>query len=125
MIKNNKFSIAIALIIMILSLAGAENFHKIPAFHFRGIDKVVHAGMYFLFMSVILLENRKRIEKKYSPFLIAIIPSVFGLVMELLQLWLTSTRSGDIFDFLFNLAGIVFALIIFFILRTLGKTVFR
>lgn len=125
MIKKNKFSICVALLILYLSLASSENFDKIAVINIPGLDKIVHFGMYFFFMAVILFENKKRIEKISVFFLIALIPFIFGLIIELLQSWLTTTRSGDIIDLLFNVAGILSALFIFLILRSSGNSVFR
>ena len=125
MLKKNKFSICVALLILFLSLTSSENFGKIHIIKIPGIDKVAHFGMYFLFMSVILFENRKKLMKIYSFFLAALIPFFFGIIMELLQFWLTSTLSGDLFDELFNLLGILTALILFLILRSRGVAAFR
>lgn len=125
MIKKNKFSICVALLILFLSLASSENFDKIHVIKIPGMDKVAHFGMYFFFISVILFENRKRLVKHYSFFLVALIPFFYGILMEFLQFWLTSTRSGNIFDELFNLLGILAALILFLILRSRGVAAFR
>lgn len=121
MIRKNFFSIITALIIMFLSLASAETFKKIPVYHFRGIDKVVHFCMYLIFTGVILFENRKTISRTGHLFLIALIPLFFGGLMELLQSWLTTTRTGSIFDLLFNILGILFSLLIFRFISHPGK----
>lgn len=112
MVKKNVWSIVVALIILYLSLTGTEKFRNISFVHIEGIDKIIHAGMYFVFMSVILFENRKRIYKRSSLLIIALIPLVFGAVLEILQSLLTTNRSGNIFDFLFNLAGILLSIVI-------------
>lgn len=121
MIRRNKFSIIIAFIIIILSLTSSEELQKIPIIHFKGIDKVIHFIMYFVFMSVILFENRKRVERSVNLFLIALIPFFFGALMELLQSLLTLSRSGSIYDLTFNLAGILFSILVFLIIRSFQK----
>jgi VanZ family protein len=121
MIRRNKFSIIIAFIIIILSLTSSAELQKIPIIHFKGIDKVIHFIMYFVFMSVILFENRKRVERSVNLFLIALIPFFFGALMELLQSLLTLSRSGSIYDLTFNLAGILFSILVFLIIRSFQK----
>ncbi len=59
MIKRNIFSITVALLIMYLSLANSDTFAKSPLEEIPNFDKVVHFCMYFGFMSVIILENRR------------------------------------------------------------------
>jgi VanZ family protein len=121
MIRNNKFSIIIAFIIVILSLTSSEDLQKISIIHFKGMDKVIHFIMYFVFMSVILFENRKIVARTGNLFLIALIPFFFGALMELLQSLLTTSRSGSIYDLLSNLAGILFSALIFLIIRSFQK----
>jgi glycopeptide antibiotics resistance protein len=41
--------------------------------------------------------------------------------MELLQSLLTSSRSGSIYDLIFNLAGILISILIFLIIRSFQK----
>ena len=78
-------------------------------FHFRGMDKVVHFGMYAVFMGVLLYENRKRINTGRRIALVALIPFLFGAMLEFMQSWLTISRTGSIYDLLFNLCGILFS----------------
>ena len=63
MIKKNIFSIIVSLIIMYLSLANSETFEKIGFFNIPYLDKFIHFGMYFVFMSVIIFGTQKIICK--------------------------------------------------------------
>lgn len=121
MIKNNILSIIVALIILYLSFANPETLNKVSVFHFRGLDKIIHLLMYFVFMVTILYEHRKQLIRSSQYFFIAIIPIVFGALIELFQTWFTNTRSGSIFDLLFNMAGILIAILIFVYIRRLVK----
>jgi VanZ family protein len=121
MIRKNIFSIAVALLIAFLSLASANKFQDFSSINFRGLDKIVHFIMYFVFTSVILFENRNRLVSNGSVFLIGLIPFFFGSLMELMQSLVTSSRSGSVYDDLFNLAGILFSIIIFLSARYFGK----
>jgi VanZ family protein len=113
MIKKNIFSIITALAILFLSFANPEDLNVISPVFFEGMDKVAHFVMYFAFTMVILLENRRNITKIKRLIMFSIIPLVFGAVIEILQSFLTATRSGSIYDLLFNLAGIVVSIILY------------
>jgi VanZ family protein len=109
MIKNNFRSVAIALIIFYLSITESNNL-KAPRFlDIPNIDKIVHFGMYFTLMFVIVYERRYISEKKRNIYLLGLIPFIYGLVMELIQGLFTKSRNADLFDVLFNTLGIAAA----------------
>jgi len=105
MVRKNKFSILISLLIMYLSLANASTFEKAGFFDIRYLDKFVHFGLYFLFMGVIILEHRRLFSNTRQIIIVALIPVVFGAVIELAQSGFTETRKADILDIMFNTAG--------------------
>lgn len=117
MLRKNILSIIVSLVILYLSLASPEKFSKVTLIQFRGLDKIVHLLMYFIFMSVILFEHRKNLTKIHHFFIVALIPLIFGALLELLQSWLTLARTGSIFDILFNIAGILISVGIFLIFK--------
>jgi len=117
MIKKYKFTILVALIILYLSLANSQTFEKIPLVDIPDFDKVVHLGMYFVLMSVIIFENRKTIIKKSHLFLTGLIPLFYGILMEILQSTITLTRSGSFFDALADAAGVLFSIILWIWIR--------
>lgn len=117
MIRNYKWSIFSALVILYLSLANADALNRIPVIHFKGMDKLVHFCMYAFFTGVLLFENRKRIKQKVTIFIISLIPLFFGALLEILQSCLTTTRTGSVADLLFNIAGIIFSILVFLLLR--------
>ena len=121
MIIKNKFSILVALIILYLSLANSDTFNEIPLFNIPNLDKFVHLGMYFSFMSVIIFENRTTIKKGVHLFLIALIPLFYGILMEVFQATLTTTRNGSIYDVIFNSAGILISLILWLWIKPFMK----
>jgi VanZ family protein len=121
MIKRNIFSIIIALVILFLSFARSETFSGVNVLGIPHIDKLVHLSMYFGLMMVLLFENRSEIKSTRSLFVFAIIPLIFGTLIEFFQSWLTETRSGDIFDGIFNLCGILLAVGAWWVLRKFVK----
>lgn len=78
----------------------------------RNSDKLVHASAYFLFCIIwflyLYLSKQSRTFKRALS--IAIIWSLlYGMVIELLQLELTTYRTGDFLDMLANSTGILLA----------------
>jgi len=112
MIKKYKFTILVALIILYLSLANSQTFEKIPLVDIPDFDKVVHLGMYFVLMSVLIFENRKTIISTSRLFLTGLIPLFYGILMEILQATLTLTRSGSFFDALADATGVLLSILI-------------
>ena len=121
MVKKNILSILVALIILYLSLASSDTFKNVPLIDIPNFDKVVHFFMYFGFMSVIIFENRRTIKSNKQLFLIALIPFFYGILMELLQSAVTSTRSCSLFDAAFDTIGIVAALLLWLRFKPLVK----
>jgi len=125
MVKRNIFSIITALVILYLSLSSSDNFDAIPFLNIPGFDKIAHFGMYFFFMSVIVFENRLNIKYRNTLYLIAIIPAIYGILMELLQALLTNNRTGSFLDMLFNVIGISFSVLLCLVLKPVRKVLFK
>jgi VanZ family protein len=121
MVKNNIFSILVALIIMYLSLASSHTFDKVPLINIPNIDKFVHFGMYFSLMSVIIFENRKTIKSISLLFLTGLIPLFYGILMEILQATLTVSRNGSFYDALANSAGILVSVLLWLWIKPFKK----
>jgi VanZ family protein len=105
MIRKNKFSIIFSLVILYLSLANAKTFESAGLFDIPYLDKFVHFGLYFLFMAVIILEHNNSFTNTRQLIVIALIPVLFGGLIELCQGGFTTTRKADVLDFMFNTAG--------------------
>ena len=121
MIKKNLFSILVSLLLLYLSLANSATFDRIKLSAIPHIDKVVHFGMYFLLMSVIIAEHRKRIRNLAGLLLLALIPVSYGVLMEIMQYALTTTRTGDIYDALADAAGVLASLTLWILIKPLLK----
>jgi VanZ family protein len=110
LIRKNILSIITALIIMYVSLTSSSTFDEIDVFDIPHLDKIVHFGMYFILTMSLLFENRSTNTRIRSQLLLAMIPLIYGILLEFAQSWFTATRSGDLFDGLFDLIGIVISL---------------
>ena len=117
MLKNYKYSLIISVIICYLSLRSSAGFEKMNVFHFPHMDKVVHLLMYFGFTSVLIFETFVIGKKKSSVFLLALIPFFLGITTEVLQSLLTTTRSADIYDAIFNTLGVLIAVYLWLIIK--------
>jgi VanZ family protein len=116
MLKKNLLTITVGLVILFLSMAGSGNFEKVRIARIPHMDKAVHAGMYFVLTLAIIFENRKHLSPGKLILIATLVPLVYGITMELLQM-MTATRSGDIYDAVFDFAGILVALLIWIALR--------
>ena len=125
MVNKNKFSILVALIIMYLSLANAHTFDKVPLYNIQNFDKFVHFGMYFGFMSVIILENKKSLKHNGLLFIAGLIPFFYGVLMEILQSTLTVNRTGSAYDALADSAGILVSILLWIWIKSHKKEIIR
>jgi VanZ family protein len=111
-------AVAMSLAVVLLSLA--------PAWLFRGVarslppvagaDKLVHAAMYAVLTAAYLHALPRDARSRVRPLLwIVLAAATFGLVMELLQFALTTTRGMDPLDALANTAGALISALVAFI----------
>lgn len=119
MLRNNLFTILIAIAIAYLSLAGSDNFDRV---HIRipGFDKFVHACMYFALMSSVVVENRRNITSGSRLLTAALVVVSYGILMEALQEFMTLSRSASFYDVLFDAAGIVLSACLFLVFKPFG-----
>ena len=85
---------------------------KIPHF-----DKIVHFVLFFVLALLLISEfNTLRQEGKLTRLSIVIAISVsvvYGLIIELLQYYLLTTRSGNLYDFAANVLGAIVAVLLY------------
>ena len=86
------------------------------------IDKWTHFVMYGSLTSVIWFEYLKRHKRQERGHLLiggVLCPIIMGGLIELAQAYLTTCRSGDIYDFFCNSLGVVLGCLIGLILRAI------
>jgi len=125
MVKKYKFSFLVALIILYLSLTNSHTFDKVPAFNIPHFDKMVHFAMYFGLTLMIIIESRKSISGLRHLLTICLIPLFFGILIEIMQYSLTSTRSANFYDGVADFTGILVAVMIFYFIKPLKKEIFK
>ena len=115
MIIKNIFTILTTLIIIYLSLAGSLTIGHVGNVPY--IDKIGHFGLYFILMTVIILEHKHSFHNTRQLIVIAFLPLFFGTLMEVFQLLITSDRKGEILDAISNAAGIFAALLFWLFIK--------
>jgi cytochrome b561 len=111
-----------ALFILTISLVPASKIPSISILQLKYADKIIHFVMYFYFAALISMGFYLQIgyNLKRNYFISFIIPFFFASATEIMQRFLISDRSGDLYDMLANLAGIIAGV---FIARVFSKTI--
>lgn len=108
-------SCSYSLVLTILSLITVND--KLPSI--KNSDKLYHIIAYFIFMTVWFYTFHFKFKlKKHKALLVAFIASIsFGIVIELLQGFLTQNRQSDVNDVVANIIGAILALFMQFLLK--------
>ena len=87
-------------------------------FSFPAADKVVHAGMYFVFTILLLKDLFRNIPleiDKLTMLLLSVL--IYSIIIEVIQQSLTDYRSGELLDVAANLLGILFGAVFIILYR--------
>jgi len=113
-------SIIVFFLILFASTIPANEVEKVSWFSIPNLDKLIHLGMYFL-LTFVMIYDKLKIKPEKSFKNIILISGIFSIsiggILEILQTYLTSSRSGEFLDFLFNTAGAVCAILLWSIVR--------
>ncbi len=104
-LKSYIRTIIILIIISFLSLINVNDITPKGVHFFKNFDKLVHFLMYFTLCFIFLIENhthRFHLKKRW----VVLNTIVVGVIFEILQFSFTNTRSGSIYDAMFNILGI-------------------
>ncbi|WP_073367118.1 VanZ family protein [Flavobacterium fluvii] len=88
--------------------------NDIPTINVPYVDKAVHAVFHFVFTLLWFLFFKKKLDTSniFRPLVISFVFSFFfGVAIELMQKFFTTTRSADVIDELANLSGAALAVI--------------
>lgn len=106
-------SIFVSVCIAILSFAAPSNFSEIPTFEFTYADKIVHLLMYFGLALALMIDYRKSTKtNRYNGYFVLFcfaLPVIFGGIVEIVQSAYFAPRTGDWFDWLADILGVLVA----------------
>jgi VanZ family protein len=112
-----KFSVLLALVIVLLSLLPDSTMPHSSLFSFRFFDKIVHFSMYGAFGFTALLESRCTIQCVRYHSLLLLFIFILSAVIEVLQATVVETRAAEWLDLLANGAGLISGYIAFRIFK--------
>lgn len=108
-----KFSILLAIVIALLSLAPANKFPVESVWYIPYIDKIVHISMYASFGFVALMESRCSRKCLGLNLLILLAILLVSALIEVLQATVVLSRGAEWTDLLANFLGLVAAYLAF------------
>ncbi|MBC7847396.1 MAG: VanZ family protein [Flavobacterium sp.] len=100
----------------------------LPQIEVPYLDKAIHATFHFVFTVLWFLFFKKKLNTSniFRPLVISFVFSFFfGIAIELMQQFFTTTRSADVMDELANLSGATLAVITIVVLNTFDSIVDR
>lgn len=104
-------TIFVSLCIMILSFSGANNFSEIPTFQLTYPDKIAHFFMYAgLALSLMIDYRRSTRTNRYNLGFVLFcfaLPIILGGIVEIVQSVYFPPRTGDWFDWVADIAGVL------------------
>jgi VanZ family protein len=103
-----------------------ENAKNIPQINILYIDKVIHAVFHFVFTALWFLYLKKKLNSanSFKPLALAFVFSFFfGIAIELIQQFFTTTRTADVFDVLANISGATLAIITIILLNKYNRII--
>ncbi len=112
LLEHNAFYIAIFLTLLIafLSLISLRGIHVINV---RNSDKFGHFFAYLCLTLSWLYASKAPPLKKVKKYIIILLIISYGIVIELLQGAITTSRQADFYDFIANTVGVLLATVIF------------
>lgn len=110
---------AIAIVIMALSLGDPGETGRTVFRFFNNADKFVHAAMYLVLTFVLIYQYRREAVKNLVMLLLASLSFSYSILMEILQMTITTNRKFEGYDILANFAGVILGLVLFLIARRL------
>lgn len=108
---------AIAIAIMVLSLGDPGDTGRTVFRFINNADKFVHAAMYFVLTFVLIYQYRREAKREWVLILLTSLSFLYSVLMEILQMTVTTNRKFEWYDILANLSGVIMGVVLFLILR--------
>ena len=105
---------------LLITVAFLTPISEIPRVDFPISDKLIHLlthwGLIFIWLWYLFLSDKNHISIKIV-FVVLFIYLLYGIIIEALQHWLTTTRTFDLFDIIANGIGSIIGLLSFWIVK--------
>lgn len=111
LLNKYKLSMFAVALLLYLSFTNAQEFDDSALLMFKHADKVIHFLMYFG-VSAAMYADFSWLQRKKATIIAISTTTLLAILTELGQTYFTETRSGDIFDFLCNIAGGISAMLV-------------
>lgn len=120
MLKKATFSLAVGWTLLIAVLCLVK-FTDLPSIGVSGADKYVHFTLHFVFTMLWGYYLWLKLNEIALTKIIFVVTSslCYGILIEILQETLTTTRRADIFDVVANFSGALVALLLFILIKRL------
>ncbi|MBJ7882214.1 VanZ family protein [Gelidibacter salicanalis] len=100
--------VAYAAVLLVLSLVTLGNIQTLGS---SFDDKIYHAGAYFV-LTLLVFNYLNTLEVKNAFLYAFAAAALYGVLMELFQNYLTTTRTFDGYDMVANIFGAIFAVLL-------------
>ena len=100
-----------------ITVASLVSFNSVPKVAIPGNDKLVHFLFYFFFVVFWSIALHKNFYSKKYSFIIVVFAIVYGIIIEVLQELLTTTREPDLYDVFANALGAIIGYFGFYCLK--------
>ena len=107
-------AILITVLIAIISLISLKGVHLLKT---QNSDKYGHFLTYFILGLSWLNAIKNPLHKNFINYIIIFIIICYGIILEVLQDVLTTYRQADLLDIIANSAGVIFALILYNLMK--------
>lgn len=116
---------AVSWSVMILYLC-LKNANEIKQIEIPNFDKLIHVVFHFVFTTLWFLYLKKKLigSNNFRLFSFSFTGSfIFGITIELMQQYFTTTRTADVFDILANLIGAFLAILSIILLNRYNRLI--
>jgi len=94
-------------------------------FNFQHADKILHVLFYGIFSALIIMSILQSTGNQYininTIIIVFVLVLCYGSLMEIIQHYLITSRTGDLIDIVFNLIGWVIATVVLYLKTKLFK----
>lgn len=87
------------------------------------VDKIGHFAMYAFFSAILLLDSGRWQDSANFHYLVLLVPVIFGALMEIMQMTLTTTRKAEVLDLAADIGGVAAGILLAFIAKRILRAV--